>query len=403
MRSRRWVWALHLSLVVLASAAALDDELACETANRGILPKFPIALPPAHVPPPGFGGLRNTPTPGLKKRVAPEPRCGPQYGSCEDGYCCSPSGYCGISRYYCQAPDCLIDYGSGCDALITPYGESTLNVVRDHLGQVPYANEPIFNCRIPNTVALTYDDGPNIYTRDLLDMLDSFGAKATFFMTGINSNKGSIDDRRFPWRKLIKRMLRSGHQIASHTWAHQDLDALSADQRLGQMVNNEMALRNIVGGFPTYMRPPYSRCSDDSGCVQQMDDLGYHAAYFDVDTDDYNNDSPDHIQRSKDIFDDALASAKPNGEPLLVIAHDVHEQTVYNLTPHMLQGIYDAGYKPVTLGECLGDDPENWYRWTYPRNSQDRWTNSSSGATPKKNQTSLIRGLPRGAAHLPKL
>ncbi|PGH09768.1 chitin deacetylase [Blastomyces parvus] len=402
MHSRRWVWALHLGVVVLASAASFDDELACETANRGILPKFPIALPPGHVPPPGFGGLRSATTPGLKKRQAPEQKCGPQYGSCGDGYCCSLSGYCGISRYYCEAPDCLIDYGNGCDALKTPDGESTLGVVRDHVGEVPYGNEPIFNCRVPNTVALTYDDGPNIYTSDLLDMLDSFGAKATFFVTGINSNKGPIDDPAFPWRNLIKRMMNSRHQIASHTWAHQDLDALSADQRVNQMVKNEMALRNILGGFPTYMRPPYSRCSEASGCVRQMDELGYHVAYFDVDTDDYNNDSPDLIQRSKDIFDNALAFAKPNNEPLLVIAHDVHEQTVYSLTPHMLQAIYGAGYKVVTLGECLGDDPANWYRWTYPRNFQGRSTNSSSGGIPKNKQTNLIRGLPRGATHMPE-
>ncbi|OJD16953.1 hypothetical protein AJ78_02935 [Emergomyces pasteurianus Ep9510] len=379
MRSRRWVWTLHLGLAVLTSSAALDDEEApgYERSNGGILPKFPIALPPVYVPPPGFGGLDNMPTPRLEQRDDSQPRCGPSYGPCQDGYCCSPTGYCGNSRHYCQAPDCLIDYGSGCDALKTPNGESTLNVPRDRLGQIPYAYEPIFNCKVPNTVALTYDDGPNIYTSDLLDILDSFNAKATFFVTGINSNKGSIDDPNLPWRDLITRMLDSDHQIASHTWAHQDLDDLSPDQHRSQMVKNEMALRNIFGGFPTYMRPPYSSCSDKSGCVRLLNDLGYHVAYFDVDTDDYNNDSPDLIQRSKDNFDNAIASAKPHGGPLLVIAHDVHEQTVHNLTSHMLDGIYAAGYEAVTLGECLGDEPENWYRWTSPNSFQDRLTNPS--------------------------
>lgn len=325
-----------------------------------------------------------------------------EFGSASLSLIVSP-GYCGNSRPYCQAPDCLIDYGSGCDALTTPAGESTLNVARDRIGQIPYAYEPIFNCKVPKTVALTYDDGPNIYTSDLLDMLDSFNAKATFFVTGINSNKGSIDDPNLPWRSLINRMLHSNHQIASHTWAHQDLDALSAAQRLSQMVKNEMALRNIFGGFPTYMRPPYSRCSEQSGCVRDMNDLGYHVAYFDVDTDDYNNDSPDLIQRSKDNFDNAIASAKPYGGPLLVIAHDVHEQTVYNLTPHMLQGIYAAGYKAVTLGECLGDGPENWYRWAYSKGFQDPLEKSSRKATPQNNETNLARRLSRGAIHPSRL
>ncbi|QSS53029.1 chitin deacetylase [Histoplasma capsulatum var. duboisii H88] len=372
MHSRRWVWALHFGLVGITFATTLDDKEAPngETVNGGILPDSPISLPPIHVPSPGFGGLDNTPALALQKRDAPEPKCGPTYGACQDGYCCSPSGFCGNSRHYCQAPDCLIDYGSGCDALRTPDGESTLSAPRDPLGKIPYANQPIFNCKVPNTVALTYDDGPNIYTSDLLDILDSFGAKATFFVTGINSNKGPIDDHNLPWRGLINRMLNK-HQIASHTWAHQNLDSLSPDQLRSQLVKNEMALRNIFGGFPTYMRPPYSSCSDQSGCVQELNGLGYHVAYFDVDTDDYNNDSPYLIQASKDIFDYALASAKPYGGPLLVIAHDVHKQTVYNLTSHMLDGIYAAGYRAVTLGECLGDDPENWYRWIPSKNSQD--------------------------------
>ncbi|OAX82196.1 hypothetical protein ACJ72_03449 [Emergomyces africanus] len=381
MHSRSWVWPVHLGLAVFASATTIDDEEVpgSETSNGGFLPKFPIALPPVHVPPPGFGALDNAPASGLEQRDDSQPKCGPNYGSCQNGYCCSPSGFCGISSNYCQAPDCLIDYGSGCDALKTPGGESTVNIGRDPIGQIPYAYEPIFNCEVPNTVALTYDDGPNIYTSDLLDILDSFNAKATFFVTGINSNKGPIDDPNFPWEGLITRMLDSNHQIASHTWGHQNLDDLSTDQRRSQMVYNEMALRNIFGGFPTYMRPPYSSCSDKSSCVRDLHDLGYHIAYFDVDTDDYNNLSPDLIQRSKDIFDNAIAAAKLHGGPLLVIAHDGHEQTVYNLTSHMLKGINAAGYKAVTLGECLGDDQHNWYRWA--DSFQDPLTNPSKRPT----------------------
>lgn len=51
------------------------------------------------------------------------------------------------------------------------------------------------------------------------------------------------------------------------------------------MWSNEMALRNVLGFFPTYMRPPYSDCTATSGCQGDMEDLGYHVVYFDVDTD----------------------------------------------------------------------------------------------------------------------
>jgi peptidoglycan/xylan/chitin deacetylase (PgdA/CDA1 family) len=255
----------------------------------------------------------------------------------------------------------LFNYGSGCDALRRPVGDDTSHVPRPHHGKIPYG-PPISECVVPKTVALTYDDGPNVYTKDLLDILDAFKAKATFFLTGINSGKGPIDDPRYPWLKLIQRMYDSGHQIASHTWSHQNLDKISPPQRHDQIVKNEMAIRNILGGFPTYMRPPYSGCSNHSGCLGDMSDLGYHVTLFDVDTDDYNSDTPERIQRSKDLFDKAMAKRGSTGRPLLAICHDVHSQTVYNLTAHILRRISDAGYRAVTVGECLKDPPLNWYR-----------------------------------------
>ncbi|OXV05512.1 hypothetical protein Egran_06720, partial [Elaphomyces granulatus] len=289
------------------------------------------------------------------------PRCGPGEGQCDHGLCCSPSGYCGNTKHYCISPGCQIDYGN-CDASRTPEGGSTTNFPRLHLGEVPYGHG-IFSCTVPKTIALTFDDGPNTYTGDLLDILDSFKAKATFFITGINSGKGEIDDFTLPWGRLIQRMHYSGHQIASHSWSHQDLSKITSSQRYDQMLKNEAALRNIFGAIPTYMRPPYSSCTINSGCLDDMGELGYHVTYYNVDTDDYNNDHPEYIQRSKDIFDRALAMQDPPGRPFLVIAHDVHKQTVYNLTSYILEKTYASGFSAVTVGECLGDPKYNWYRW----------------------------------------
>jgi peptidoglycan/xylan/chitin deacetylase (PgdA/CDA1 family) len=49
-------------------------------------------------------------------------------------------------------------------------------------------------------------------------------------------------------------MVADGHQIGSHTWSHQDLSTLDATRFQNQIVYNEMAFRNILGFFPTYMR-----------------------------------------------------------------------------------------------------------------------------------------------------
>jgi peptidoglycan/xylan/chitin deacetylase (PgdA/CDA1 family) len=86
--------------------------------------------------------------------------------------------------------------------------------------------------------------------RHILDLPDQYNAKATFFITGNNISKGRIDDSSKPWPATIQRMYNSGHQIASHTWGHQDLSAVDSKTRQNQIIYNEMAFRNILGVIP---------------------------------------------------------------------------------------------------------------------------------------------------------
>lgn len=291
-----------------------------------------------------------------------EGRCGPEAGgaSCAPGYCCSGAGWCGIGDDYCMAPDCLFEYGSGCDANKLPSGGTTREIARPQLGSVPYG-EGIYDCIEPGTVAITYDDGPYIYTNDVLDQFAAYGFKATFFVTGININKGSIDDESKPWPAMLRRMVAEGHQIASHTWSHQNLDQITQEQRIEQMVRNEMAISNVIGKFPTYMRPPYSACVTPE-CEADMKDLGYVISFFDLDTDDYQNTTPDLIQNAKNNFANAINPSNPASDEFLAIAHDIHQQTAQNLTGYMLDLLVAKGYRGITMGECMGEPEANWYR-----------------------------------------
>jgi peptidoglycan/xylan/chitin deacetylase (PgdA/CDA1 family) len=228
----------------------------------------------------------------------------------------------------------------------------------------PQDIKPLTPIQAPGTIALTFDDGPYLYTSHVLDILASYNATATFFITGANYNKGAISIPASGWIPIIQRMHAEHHQIASHTWTHLDLSIIPSIDRKNQMYKNEMALRNILGFIPTYMRPPYSSCSAESGCEADLKALGYHIIYFDVDTDDYNQDSPEQIQHSKDWFKGNItaADATTADSEWLVIAHDIHYQTAYNLTEYMLKTLTELGYRAATVGECLGDPEANWYR-----------------------------------------
>lgn len=57
-----------------------------------------------------------------------------------------------------------------------------------------------------------------------------------------------------------------------------------------------------------------------------------------------------------------MAGSSACNTSFIHIEHDLQVQTVYNLTAHMLGSLYKNGYRSVTVGECLGDPAENWYR-----------------------------------------
>lgn len=110
--------------------------------------------------------------------------------------------------------------------------------------------------------------------------------------------------------------------------------------------------------------------------------LGYHIIYFDLDTQGYLLDDPTLIQTSKDIWDEAVDDSDSATDSFLNIEHDIHYQSVYNLTDYFLSSLFKHGYKPVTVGECLGDPAENWYRAGPGQSGPIQTPTQSSSTTP---------------------
>ncbi len=215
----------------------------------------------------------------------------------------------------------------------------------------------IEHCTVPGVVALTFDDGPYIYTSHVLDVLDEYGAKATFFINGENWSSG-ISDPSTPWPDILKRMDKAGHQIGSHTWSHADLSLADSATRQAQVHQLEAALFDVIGKAPTYLRPPYASC--DSDCLEETAQMGYHVVNFDVDTKDYLHQDAGDIGVAMETFSKALDD-NAFGNSFLVLSHDTLLHTAESLVPYMLMEIKQRGYKAVTVGECLGDPVKNWY------------------------------------------
>jgi peptidoglycan/xylan/chitin deacetylase (PgdA/CDA1 family) len=234
------------------------------------------------------------------------------------------------------APPSQLKHGRGPN----PGGEWPANWVLDS----PHV---VTRCTVPGTVALTFDDGPYIFTNKLLDTLAAYGAKATLFVNGL---KYSCI---YEWAAVLQRAVAEGHQIASHTWSHAPLVAASPEMVEQQMTTLETALMRVIGRSPAFMRPPYGGHLPET--VDTLARLGYKVVLWDVDTMDWARNAT----FSQRAYED---SSPAHDEPHIVLNHGVHDSTVNELVPFALEWARRRGYRVVTVGECLGLPERAWYK-----------------------------------------
>ncbi|KIX95030.1 uncharacterized protein Z520_09340 [Fonsecaea multimorphosa CBS 102226] len=264
----------------------------------------------------------------------------------------------GIGPDFCSVPlNCQEEFGI-CDSDMTPAGYNMSGDPRGERGHIAYG-QFIANCYVPRTIALTYDDGPSQNTEELLDILNEAGAKATFFITGNSNGKGPIDTTQ-NWTDVVRRMVMDGHQVASHTWSHEDMNEMGSQARLLDMAKNERALVNILGKYPAYMRPPYLHCNNETGCLNDMRDLGYHVISYAFDSGDWM--TPNNLTAMTDRIDQVFQRPDEQLNRMLLIQHDTIRTSAIELTKYVLDVISRRGWKAVTVGECLNDEPDRWYR-----------------------------------------
>ncbi|KAF5327911.1 hypothetical protein D9619_004027 [Psilocybe cf. subviscida] len=229
------------------------------------------------------------------------------------------------------------------------------------------AAQVVTKCTKDKTAALTFDDGPFVYLYDISKTLLAAGAKGTFFFNGNNFGAAPCiynEDN----AKRVKYALDKGHQIASHTWSHAHLTNLTADQVHNQMWLVEEALIKIAGVMPAYMRPPYGEYNN---IVREVSGVrGQTIANWDFDSGDTWGITMD---AQKKRYTDAIAEAlKKSPKTILTLNHEVHQQTAQVLLPFAIKALQDAGFKLVTLAECLGKTP---YQWTQAPGTRDAtWT-----------------------------
>jgi hypothetical protein len=108
---------------------------------------------------------------------------------------------------------------------------------------------------------------------------------------------------------------------------------------------------------------------------------------------DFDNNSPTLIQNSKNTFVSYMKNFTALSSVTLTLNHDIRQQTAYNLTDFMLNYIVSNNLpKSTTVGDCLNDPAENWYRDAggVPQNSPFSGLSNSSSHGNKKSSGSTL-------------
>ena len=189
-------------------------------------------------------------------------------------------------------------------------------------------------------IALTFDDGPSGYTPDILKILKDKGAKATFY------NLGSQEAN---YGKYAKQLVEDGHELASHTNAHQYLPNLDANALRAEISSAADALESAAGVRPQMIRAPYGAfTSTEWG---RAGDIISCNVLWNIDTLDWKRPGADAIKAA--VLNNAFNGA-------IVLMHDGggNRQQDVEALPGIIDGLKAAGYELVTVSELLSHDEQ---------------------------------------------
>lgn len=179
-------------------------------------------------------------------------------------------------------------------------------------------------------VALTFDDGPDPnVTMRVLETLEKYDAKATFFMLG---------SRVEYYPEIAKNVQEAGHELGNHSWTHPDLSKASIEKVFDEINRTSRIIEEVTGEKPYSFRPPYGAFND---VVRQQTDLPI--ALWDVDTLDWKHRNGQQL----------LASVKGSvKDGSIILMHDIHPSTADGLDAVMAY-LQENGYTFVTVSELL--------------------------------------------------
>lgn len=176
-------------------------------------------------------------------------------------------------------------------------------------------------------VALTFDDGPGKYTKELVDLLSKNNVKASFFMVGQNIKN---------YKSYVKYAYDNGMEICNHSQNHKNLKNLSKDEILDEINSVDDMLEKITGQKPKYYRSPGGNQNDTV-----LSTIPKPCILWNVDTRDWES------RDTQKIIDKTLKEVD-DGD--IILMHEIYKTTLDAVEPIIVK-LKEKGYNFVTVTE----------------------------------------------------
>lgn len=202
-------------------------------------------------------------------------------------------------------------------------------------------------------IALTFDAGW-LYdqTGALLNVLDSYNVKSTFFLRGYWASEHP---------DLVRAIAGRGHAVENHSLTHSHMMAMSDAEIRNEMVQSTNIITNITGVRPHLFRPPFGEY--DSRMLPILGEEGYaYTVMWTVDSHDWAEVLNGVTITEPYLINRVLANATDNG---IVLMHVGGYHTVEAL-PEIIEGLRSAGYNLVKVNDMLPSisDPDGYIYYT---------------------------------------
>jgi len=185
-------------------------------------------------------------------------------------------------------------------------------------------------------IALTFDDGPNEYTREVLDILDKHNIKSTFFCVGT-----TIDNN----KDILKEINRRGHIIGNHTWSHHKwFDFFPAKKMKKDIIKNAELIYQQTGKRVKLFRPPYGVTNPT--LKKAIADLNYQTIGWSL-------RSLDTIKKPEKVIRKLTQKISPGD---IILLHD-NRKEITQILESFITFAKENSYQIVRLDKLLNIEP----------------------------------------------